>query len=101
MYGPNLESVRMTSGGLINALSASGSMLAFAANPHRRGFFAQNDSNAPWYIRFGGDASSTAYTIKLPSASLYELPRPLYTGSLYVYTPSGTVGYLAVTELDF
>jgi len=55
------------------------------ANAARKGLILWNDGPADLLVSFGGTASATDFSIKIPggaSGNFYELKFPVYTGSI-------------------
>src|SRR6266702_1414228 len=71
-----------------------------AANTGRKGAFFYNDSTAILYLSFGaGAASTTAYTVQVPSQGFFELPTsPMFTGAIRGIW-SAAAGSVRITEL--
>jgi len=69
---------------LSNVSSSASSVTVLASNASRRGAMIFNDSTAVLYLKFGATASTTSYTVQIPSNAYYELPANsfLYNGIL-------------------
>lgn len=65
---------------LSNVSASTSSVTLKAANTDRRGLYVFNDSTANLYLKLGATASISSFTVKVPAASLYELPAPFYRG---------------------
>lgn len=65
---------------LANAASSASSVTLFTSNANARGRTVYNDSTAVLYVKFGGTASATSFTVAVQPAGYYEFPTPLYTG---------------------
>lgn len=65
--------------------------------PNRVGADIYNDSNQPLYIKYGINATTDDYSLKIPADGYFELPNPCYVGIV-----SGVWGvqngYARVTE---
>lgn len=70
-----------------------------AANVDRKGLSLYNDSNTTQYVKFGVTATTTDFTMVLPSKGFYEMPFPIYVGQIDVIS-SSTNGAIQVTELS-
>lgn len=70
-----------------------------AETARREGLYIYNDSTGILYIRVDGDASSTEYTIRIPSQGFYEMPANYFTDAV---TGAWDVanGYAHVTEIQ-
>jgi hypothetical protein len=62
--------------------SSIASVLLLAANPDRKGFKIFNDSTAILYFKYGEDAASNDFTVKLTAGSYFENALPVYTGAI-------------------
>lgn len=79
-----------------NATTTNATVLA--ANPSRKGASFYNDGGGVIYLKLGATASSTSYTVRMPDNTFYELPYPVYTGTIDAVSQAGTRS-LRVTEL--
>ncbi len=88
---------------LAAALSQVQSSLSFvtlaAFNPQRKGMIIANHSTATLYIAFSSAATLTAFTINLPSMSIYEMDFPIYVGQITGIW-DGNNGIAQITELS-
>lgn len=75
--------------------NASTSILA--SNANRLGATIYNEGAAICYMKLGGTASTTSYTLQISVGAYYELPFG-YTGAIDGITSAGTA-QLRVTEL--
>jgi hypothetical protein len=67
----------------ITSVAASASSVTlWASNPAARGRMAVNDGTANLYLAYGATATTSAYTVLVPSNGYFELPKPLYTGAV-------------------
>lgn len=81
----------------VNGTVSSTTLLA--ANANRLGAIIYNDSTAILYVAYAGTASTTAYTVQVPSQALFELPtQPDYTGIITGVWAAAN-GAARVTEL--
>jgi hypothetical protein len=81
----------------VAAAVASTSLLA--ANTTRRGAMIFNDSaSANLYVKLGSTASLTSFTALVPPSGYYELPYPVYTGTIDGIWDAA-VGDARITEL--
>jgi hypothetical protein len=87
-----------STGTLANKASSATSITLIASNASRLGFTIHNDSTAILYVKFGGTASSTSYSVKLIADAYYESPIGWYTGVIDGIWASAT-GSARVTEL--
>jgi len=82
----------------VNAATSSTSILA--SNTNRKGMFLFNDSTSLLYLAFGSTASTTSYTVQIPSNGFYEMPNPtVYTGAISGIWVAAT-GTARITELS-
>jgi hypothetical protein len=65
---------------LANVNGSASSVTVFAAAATPKGRTVYNDSTATLYLKFGGTASTTSYTVQLPPGYIYEFPQPVYSG---------------------
>ena len=81
----------------VAATVASTTLLS--ANTNRRGAMVFNDSaSAVLYLKLGTSASTTSYTVQIPPNNYYELPSPVYTGTIDGIWDAA-VGDARITEL--
>ena len=82
----------------VSVIATSTTILA--ANANRLSATLMNDGTQNLYLLFGsGTATSTAYTVLIPSGGYYELPFPCYTGQLTGIWAGGGSGAVRVTEM--
>ncbi len=81
----------------VNDSATDGEVLA--ANSARKGAIFYNNSTSAMFLKFGGAASNSDFTVKLASYDTWVLPLPIYTGSIHGIWESDTAGKLMVTEL--
>jgi hypothetical protein len=67
---------------LANVASSASNVTIMAANEARRVAMVYNDSTAVLYLKFGATASTTSFTILIPSQGYYEFPQPCYSGQV-------------------
>lgn len=67
---------------LTNVASSTSSVELLAANGKRSGAIIYNDSTAILYVKFGATASTSSYTVQVPSQGSYNLPAPAYAGEV-------------------
>lgn len=82
---------------LTNVAGAASSTGLFANNPGANGRAVYNDSSAILYLKFGTSASTTSYTVQIPSQGYFEFPDPLFSGACEGIWSSAT-GNARVTE---
>lgn len=84
---------------LANVSGSASSVALFAVNLNRKGAVIVNDSSADLFINYGGTASSTAFSYKIPAnGGTWEMPVPLYLGAINGIWTSAT-GAARTTEL--
>lgn len=81
------SSIRTTFGNFASATVASvassaTSVTLLASSASRAGAIFFNDSTQVLYLKFGATASTTSFTRKLAAGEHYELPIPLYSGTI-------------------
>lgn len=63
--------------------SSATNVTILASNASRKGAAVYNDSTQVLYLKLGTTASSTSYTVQIPSGGYFELPNPkVYTGQI-------------------
>lgn len=72
------------------------SLLALNTNRRAAAFF--NDSTAVLYLKLGATASTTSYTVQIPSNGYYEVPQPCFTGAIDGIWASAT-GNARITQV--
>jgi len=84
---------------LSNVTASVSSVTIIAANESRKGVVVFNDSSSDMYLKFGDTASTSSFTVKVSSNTLYEMPGPhLYSGVIDGIWDTAT-GTARVTEL--
>ena len=69
------------------------------ANADRRGATIENAAPGPLFVRYGGTASPSDYSVKLPPWASFEVPFPSYTGQIVGVWASAGSGQAMVTEV--
>lgn len=84
----------------VAVVATAGGGVLLAANPARKGFSAQNDTNRTIYIAMAATADVTAYTVRLAVNGYYEQlgGGGVYTGDISVIGAGGVTGNAIVTE---
>lgn len=67
---------------LANVAAATASTTILAANTNRRTAIIYNDSTSDMYLNYGGTASSTAFTVYVPSLATVTIIGSEYSGAL-------------------
>jgi len=83
---------------LTNVTASTTSANLVASNSSRKGLSIYNDAGRNIYVKFGSTASTTSFTMRMSDNTYYEMPQPIYTGTIDVITSSGS-GSVRVTEL--
>lgn len=79
--------------------SATTSAQLLASTAGRKGLYLTNTDENPVYVKYGTTASSTNFTVKIPSNGYWEMPYPIYTGRIdAIWTADGS-GSLISTEI--
>jgi len=76
-----MPALRLTAATMANVASSASNVTLFAAAA-ANGRAVYNDSTAVLYLKFGGTASATSYTVQVAAGGYYEFPQPLYTGQV-------------------
>lgn len=79
--------------------SGTSSVQALAANTNRKGVLAFNTDDNFAYLKYGTAASTTSFTVRIPSGGYWEMPQPLYTGVMHVIWDADGSGSLVLTEV--
>lgn len=84
---------------LTNVPGLNTSAVLLAANPDRRQVFIYNDSGKNLRVAFAPTATSSAFTLLIPSKSDRELPLGGYTGDIAgIWEAAG--GFARITEIS-
>lgn len=78
--------------GSISTVSVGATATAITTVDNRKYVIIQNDSGSDVFIgltQTSGDLSTSVYTVKLATASTYEVPG-IYVGPIYAIVSSGT-----------
>ena len=65
---------------LANVASSASNVTLLASSSTRAGASFYNDSTSALYLKYGATASTSSFTVKIPSYGHYELPIPVYYG---------------------
>lgn len=85
---------------LSNVAASATSVSILASNTSRKGAIIQNDSSSAMYLAYAATASTTAYTVKIPANTGFEMPiTPVYTGAMSAVWDTAT-GSARITELS-
>jgi hypothetical protein len=87
-----------TTSALSNVSGSASSVTLLGLNAQRRGATIYNDSTATLYVKLGGTASTTSYTVKLYQDDYFEVPAA-YTGVIDGIWASAT-GSARITEIS-
>jgi hypothetical protein len=83
---------------LTNVASSASTTQLLASNSGRKMAIIFNDSTQILYVNFGNSASTSAYTVQIPSKGYFEFPVPVYTGVVNGIWTSAN-GNARITEL--
>lgn len=75
-----------------NISGTTGSVPVAATDGTRRMVLANNDSTAIMFLQYGVTAASNAYAVRIPSLGYWEMPLPIWQGSLSAIWDSANVG---------
>lgn len=92
----------VTTNATLTNVSASGSNVTLAAsNAARVGLliFHHASATSNLFVKFGATASTSSFTVVVPANTLYELPRPVYTGIVDGIWTDALTGTARVTEI--
>lgn len=78
--------------------SSASSVTLQAANTNRLALYVYNDSTQILYLKYGATASTSSYTVQIPSQGFYEVPGRVFTG-LIAGIWAGANGNAYVTEV--
>ena len=85
---------------LTSVASSASTVVLLASNAARKGAYFYNDSTAILYLAFAATASTSAYTLQIPTNGFYEMPPiPVYTGTISGIW-SAANGNARITELS-
>jgi hypothetical protein len=85
---------------LSNVAASATTVSILASNASRKGAIIQNDSSSAMYLAYAATASTTAYTVKIPANTGFEMPiTPVYTGAMSAVWDTAT-GSARITELS-
>lgn len=90
-----------TSATCSNVSGSASSTTLFAANSFRKAGTVYNDSTDPsavLFLKFGINASTSSFTVKVPAGGYYELPSPIFVGPVTGVWSSSTSATARVTE---
>lgn len=84
----------------VTALASSAtSQIALPTNTARTGLIATNTDSYSCFLKFGEVASSTSFTVEIPSGGYWELLEPAYLGRIDAIWAADGPGSLVITEL--
>jgi hypothetical protein len=70
----------------------TGNVVVAATDGNRRFAVANNDSTAVMYLNYGVSAGTQTYFVRIPSLGYWEMPLPIWQGSLSAIWDSANVG---------
>lgn len=90
----------VASGASIASVDASATSVTLkAANANRCGLNIYNDSDKALYVKYGATASAGSFTVKILAGGYFEMPEPIYTGTVDGIWAADPTGAARVTEL--
>jgi hypothetical protein len=92
------ELTRPATSAVTSVAGAAVATTLLAANTARKGFMIFNDSTANLFLKFGSDASTTSFTVRLGNGDFYEMNERVYTG-IITGIWSVAAGNARITEL--
>lgn len=85
---------------LSNVAASATTVGILGSNAGRKGAIIQNDSSSAMYLAYAATSSTTAYTVKIPANTGFEMPiTPVYTGAMSAVWDTAT-GSARITELS-
>lgn len=75
-----MTTTRPTTASVSSVNSSASSVTIFSAASSTSARVVYNDSTAVLYLKFGTTASSTDYTVQIPSQGTYTFPQPTFAG---------------------
>lgn len=91
-------SIAQPSASSVTRVTSSATVVTLlTSNSARKGGYFYNDSTANVYVKLGAGASSTSKTLLMLPGSYFELPAPVYTGTV-TGTWATANGAMDVTE---
>lgn len=94
-----LSPITASNAPIVSINASTSSVQLRGGNAIRKGLNIFNASTSVLYIAFQPTASASLYTTQLPANSLYEMPQPIYTGSISGIWNTAN-GYALITELS-
>lgn len=92
--------IAASSSSVTSVASSASSVSLLASNSSRKNATFFNDSTSVLYLKLGATASTTSYTVQIPSNGYYELPGvAVYTGAIDGIWSSAN-GNARITELS-
>lgn len=89
-----------SSAALTQVAGSAASVALLAANTSRKAAYIYNNSTVNLYLAYALTASASAFTIKIPPATLWEMPTsPIWQGALSGIWESAT-GNAQITEVS-
>jgi hypothetical protein len=76
----DVRDTRPATSTLTNVAASTVNVTLLASNANARIRTIYNDGTQDLYVKFGATASTTSFTVKIPSDGFYELPQPVYSG---------------------
>jgi len=73
---------RVATATLSNVSSSASSVTVLASSTSRSGVIIYNDSTAVLYLKYGTTASATSFTYRIGPGDTWEMPSPIFTGTL-------------------
>lgn len=80
--------------------SSASSQTALAAKTGRRAATFYNDADKSCYLKLGGTASTTSFTVRIYPNGFFAMPFPIYTGVIDAIWDAGPTGSLRITEME-
>lgn len=70
------------------------------ANESRRGLLIFNDCNKALFLKYGSAASESDFSVKIAAGGYWEMPSPIYLGSIRGLWAAAPTGAARITELS-
>lgn len=95
-----INEVKPASAAVSSSSASTSSAELLAANADREGAMVYNDSNRPLFIKLGGAASTSSFSVKVGAMGYFEVPSG-FTGAVHgVWGDADASGAARMTELE-
>lgn len=95
-----INEVKPASAAVSSSSCSTSSAELLASNANREGAMVYNDSNRPLYIKLGGAASTSSFSVKVGAMGYFEVPSG-FTGAVHgIWGDADASGAARCTELE-